>query len=130
MGIESCECHGHVAAILLFTPGVELWISQTRHSGLVTIRPAVIRSLFDRVHGVGRFVIAQVIRTHVSCVKLAFKPMQADGIAQTSRKPLQILTVGIHLKDAGADFFLLFSFYSYAAHRDVDLAVAADSYRA
>src|SRR6185369_17930558 len=68
-----------------------------------------------------------MIRTHVRGVEFSFDPTKSHGIPQSPRDVFLVRAVRIHLQNAGATFFLLFTGVATAADCDVDLSIATDN---
>src|SRR5215217_4575822 len=130
MGWKGRQCVWHLAAIKISPRVIEFWIGIDTRAGLETVGPAVMFAVFDGVKGVGRAIHPEVIGTHVRCVELAVYPAKTDRIAQTAREVMLVLAVRIHLKNAGANFFLLFTGIATASDSDIDLSIAAGDHRA
>src|SRR6188474_207694 len=94
MRVECRERNGHVAAVLLLTTRIEFRVAQARDSRLITIGPAIVRSVFDGIHRVRRFVSTKMVRTHVSRIEPISDPAQATALRRPRAKCLRFLPSG------------------------------------
>src|SRR5215208_8117757 len=124
------EGRRHFPAVKLVAHRIEFGIRIDLTADLKAIRPAVMLAVLDYVKRIRGSIVTQMIRAHVGNVEFAAGPAKTDRVAQAAREVVLVFAIGVHLQNAGSNFFLLLACVATASDRDVDFSIAAHDHSA
>src|SRR5215212_195384 len=103
---ERSEGRRHFTAAKLVAHRIDFGLRIDLTAGLKAIGPAVMLAILDYVKRIGGSIVTQMIRAHVGSVEFAARPAKTDCVAQAAREVVLVFPIGVHLQNAGSNFFL------------------------